>query len=112
MARALKVTGLKELERKLAKGMELKDVKEVIQMNGAELQAKAMKDAPVDTGFLKRSIVSEPTENGFGVIVGSTADYAPYLIYGTRFMASQDFLRANFFAQRKKFLEDLKRIMK
>ncbi len=113
MARnSFSIKGADALIGKLKRNANLDDVKTVVQMNGAELQRKMQRDAPVDTGFLKRSITVSAKDHGFTIITGPTAEYAPYLIYGTRFAYARDFFRPNYFAQRKKFLDDLKRLMK
>ena len=70
-----------------------------------------MRDAPVDTGFLKRSIVFELASNGLNGRVTPEAEYAPYLIYGTRFNAKQDFFRPNLKSQSKQFKEDMSRLV-
>lgn len=54
-----------------------------------QTQAKAL--APVDTGFLRGSIDYEVKgERGF---VGTNADYAPAVEFGTKRQAAQPFLR-------------------
>ncbi|MBW8350778.1 HK97 gp10 family phage protein [Bacillus sp. IITD106] len=113
MGRAsLSVKGTADLIGKLKRNANLDDVKHTVMMNGAEMHANMMRDSPVDTGFLKRSIKIKSLDNGFTVRVTPTADYAPYLIYGTRFMYARDFFRPNYYEQRKKFLSDLNRLMK
>ncbi len=108
----MEIRGTGPLIGKLKRNANLNDVKKVVQMNGSEMQRKMQRDSPVDTGFLKRSIQYSALDNGFTAKVSPTAHYAPYIIYGTRFMASQDFFRPNYFAQRQKFLNDLKRLMR
>lgn len=108
----LSFKGLADLSKGLKKRANLDDVKEVVRLNGSELQRKTQRDAPVDTGFLKRSIGNTPDYDWLGVRVGATAEYAPYLVYGTRFMYIQDFFRPNFFEQRDKFIKDMRRLMK
>jgi HK97 gp10 family phage protein len=71
-----------------------------------------MRDAPVDTGALKRSIQLDIRDGGMSAHVNPTQHYAPYLEYGTRFMAPRPFLRQNFFFQRYQFIRDLEKLMK
>lgn len=108
----MELKGLDELMGALKKKATLDDVKDVVKMNGAEMQRNMQRDAPVDTGFLKRSIELGSSDKGFTVSVTPKAEYAIYLIYGTRFNYVQDFFRPNYFNQRQKFLEDLKRLMR
>ena len=57
----IKIEGLDKLQKHLKKQCTLDDVRNVVKMNGAELQNKAKRMAPVDTGTLKRSIGLEIT---------------------------------------------------
>lgn len=43
----VKLIGFEKLEAKLTKNMDLSAVKTVVKKNGAEMQKKAMKEAPV-----------------------------------------------------------------
>jgi len=113
MARgSLSIRGTKELQGRLRRNARLTDVKKAVLVNGSELQRNMQRDSPVDTGNLKRSIGMNVEDRGFTARVGAAAEYAPYLVYGTRFMYSRDFFRPNFYTQRQKFLRDLKRLMK
>jgi HK97 gp10 family phage protein len=108
----IKFNGIDDLRKQLKKNMNMDDVKKVIKANGAELQQRAMRDAPVDTGALKRSIQLDIRDGGMSAHVNPTQHYAPYLEYGTRFMAPRPFLRQNFFFQRYQFIRDLEKLMK
>jgi|SRR5690625_602741 len=108
----IEIKGMEPLIAKLQKGIELKEAREVVKMNGAELHQNAQKLSPVDTGHLKRSITIRISDGGLVAEVKPTADYAPYVEFGTRFMAAQPFIRPSYHNQRKKFLDDLKRLMK
>lgn len=107
----IKVTGLRELEKKIEKNATMADVKRVVLMNGAEMQAKVQRNAPVDTGNLKRSIGLEVANAGTTAIVGAKAEYAPYVENGTRFMEAQPFVGPAFHAQKEQFQKDLKKLM-
>lgn len=104
--------GVADLSRGLRDRANMDDVKNVVKLNGSEMQRNMQRDAPVDTGFLKRSVTLNATDGGLGVKVGPTAHYAPYLVYGTRFNYMQDFFRPNFFKQRQKFISDMNRLMR
>ena len=108
----IKIEGLDKLQKHLKKQCTLDDVRNVVKMNGAELQNKAMRMAPVDTGTLKRSIGLEITEAGMTAEVEATAEYAPYVEYGTRFMKAQPYIRPSLEEQKKSFENDLSKLLK
>lgn len=112
MAKGFKITGLAELEKKFRKNSTMADVKEIVKTNGAELNTNAQRKAPVQTGFLRRSIVFQLANMGFEARVFATAEYAPYLEWGTRFMSAQPFMGPAFRQQSKKFKSDLTRLVK
>src|SRR5690625_7466146 len=93
MARgSLSIRGTKELQGRLRRNARLTDVKKAVLVNGSELQRKAQRRVPVDTGFLKRSIELTIEDRGFTAKVSATAHYAPYLEWGTRFMYPRKFM--------------------
>lgn len=102
-------SGEDALLKKLQKMASHNDVKQAVKINTAELARNAIRNAPVDTGFLKRSIVPELTDLEGRVL--TVAEYGPYVELGTRFMAAQPFISPAFMSQRIKFVDDLKRIM-
>lgn len=107
----IKIVGMEKLQRKLKKNVRMDDVKRVVRHNGAEMQTKAQQNAPVDTGTLKRSIGLEITDSGMAAEVRPTADYAPYVEYGTRFMEAQPYLKPAFDEQKEKFKKDMKKLV-
>ena len=108
----IKIEGLDKLQKHLKKQCTLDDVRNVVKMNGAELQNKAKRMAPVDNGTLKRSIGLEITEAGMTAEVEATAEYAPYVEYGTRFMKAQPYIRPSLEEQKKSFENDLSKLLK
>ena len=108
----IKVVGLEKLQKKLKQNVQMEDVKKVVRHNGAEMQAKAQQKAPVDTGYLKRSIGLEFTDGGMSAEVEPTAEYAPYVELGTRFMDPQPYLKPAFNEQKEKFKKDMKKLVK
>ena len=115
--------GFTNLAQKLDEKANLKDIKEVVQLNTAELQEGMQKRASFKghyegknfvkpTGTTKRSIGIDMQDGGFRGVVGPRTEYAPYLEYGTRFMAAQPFIRPSFFVQKYKFIKDIKRLMR
>lgn len=112
MARNLKITGLDQLERKLKKNIKMDDVKRVVKQNAVEMNSKASKAAPVDTGFLRRSIIFGLSNGGFSGSSTAGAEYAPYLEYGTRFMNAQPFMGPAYRIQKEIFKRDMDRLVK
>lgn len=112
MGNGIKVNGLAELEKKLQRNATMSDVKQIVRLNGAELNVNAQRKAPVDTGFLRRSIVFQLASMGFEARVFATADYAPYLEWGTRFMAAMPFMGPAFRIQKEKFKSDMQRLVR
>lgn len=112
----IKVHGLKELQRRLKRNVDLDDVKRVVRKHGAELQktmqAKADFTHGYATGTTKRSIGLEIEGGGFVASVGPTTEYSEYLEYGTRFMESQPFIGPALEAQKDKFIAALKELMR
>lgn len=107
----IKIVGMEKLQKKLKQNVRMDDVKRVVRHNGAEMQAKAQRNAPVDTGYLKRSIGLEITDGGMAAEVEPTADYAPYVELGTRFMEAQPYLKPAFDEQKEKFKKDMKKLV-
>lgn len=113
MARGnFRIKGTADLVGKLKRNANLNDIKNVVKLNGAEMQRAAQRYAPVATGNLKREIELSSEDNGFVAKVASTADYAPFQEYGTRFQPGKPHIRPSYFEQRKKFIQDMKRLMK
>lgn len=106
----VKIVGIEKLQKKLKKNVDMADVKRVVRHNGAEMQAKAQQNAPVDTGNLKRSIGLEVTDGGMSAEMEPTAEYGPYVELGTRFMEAQPYLKPAFDVQKEKFKNDMKKL--
>ena len=105
----IKVNGLDQLNAKLRKNMDLNVVKTVVKKNGADLQKKAQRYAPVDTGALKRSIGLNIKDGSLTAVVAPTTEYVEY---GTRFMESQPYVRPALGEQKQIFKKDLEKIMR
>lgn len=83
-----------------------------VKLNGAELQQKAQRNAPVDTGNLRRSINLSIKDGGMTAEITAMAEYSGYVEYGTRFMNAQPFIAPAFNEQKDIFINDLKRALK
>lgn len=117
----VKIVGLKELDVKLKKNVNLDKVKRVVRLNGSQLQTKAQRYAPVGTpestgipgyvgGTLKRGIGLEIKDAGMTAESEAAADYAPYVEWGTRYMEAQPFMRLAFYDQKEQFEKDMKNL--
>lgn len=119
----VKVVGIEKLQKKLKKNIQMEDVKRQVRKHGGQLQEKAQRNAPVGTpestgipgyvgGTLKRNIFLDITDGGMAAEVEPTADYAPYVELGTRFMEAQPYLKPAFDDQKEKFEKDMKKLVK
>lgn len=107
----IKIVGLEKLQKKLKKNVNMADVKRVVHHNGAKMQEKAQENAPVRTGYLKRSICLEMTDGGMAAEVEPAAEYGPYVELGTRFMEAQPYLKPAFDERKEKFKKDMKKLV-
>lgn len=108
----IKWSGFNELHAKIAKNVSLEAVKQVIKLNGAELQQTAMKLSPVDTGQLKRSITLDIKDKGLTAVIAPHVNYAAYVEYGTRYMNAKPYIRPAFNSQILKVKRDLQSLTK
>lgn len=108
----VKLIGFHELQVKLEKNMDLSAVKSAVKKNGSAMQKKAQKEAPIDSGHLHDVIFLEITDGGMTAEVESTADYAGYQEYGTRFMKGKPHIRPAFDEQKGKFKSDLGKLVR
>lgn len=108
----VKLIGFEKLEAKLTKNMDLSAVKSAVKKNGSAMQKKAQKEAPIDSGHLHDVIFLEITDGGMTAEVESTAEYAAYQEYGTRFMKGKPHIRPAFDEQKGKFKSDLEKLVR
>jgi len=71
-------------------------VRTAVAAAGLKLAIDAKAAAPVDTGFLRGSIGVDTDPDGLGVVVGPTAEYGPYVEFGTSRMAPRAFMSPAF----------------
>ena len=107
----IKIVGMEKLQMKLKKSADMTEVKRQVRKHGGQLQEKAMRNAPVDTGFLKQHINLDIGDGGMSAEVEPTAEYAPYVELGTRFMEAQPYLKPAFDEQKEKFKKDMKKLV-
>ena len=109
---SIKISGADKLSDALKHAQKMVDVKACISKHGADLNKVMVEKAPVKTGFLRRSIKLSKGDDGMSVTVEPTAEYAPYLEYGTRFMKERPFVKPDLEKVKPKFIRDVKKIMK
>lgn len=112
----IKIEGLDKLQKHLKKQCTLEDVREVVRMNGSELQKRIQRHAEFkkgyQTGITKRSVGLEITDAGMTAESGPTTEYAEYLEKGTRFMDKQAFVEPALNEQKPIFEAELRRKLK
>lgn len=108
----LEFKGIDQLMRHLKEATTLKDVQTVVKTNTADMAKLAQQKAPVDTGFLRRSIIMKLEYDGFQGKVKPMASYAPYLEYGTRFQSAQPFIGPAFNYQKLIFIKEMTRLVR
>lgn len=123
----IKLEGLAELQKGLAKRIQLDDMKRIVKTNGSQLHRKAQRNAEFrghwgwepgvgrkfikPTGNLKGKIMLEMKDNGLTAEVTPTAEYSAYVEFGTRFMDSQPYLKPAFDDQLAKFKSDINKLI-
>ena len=95
---------INSLERSVEKA--IKAAEKELQLTALEIERDAKLNAPVDTGMLRASITS--TGSGSEYEIGTNLEYAPFVEYGTRYMAAQPFL----FPAYEKGVRDLQKRLK
>lgn len=106
------IKGEKALLKQLRKNAKMQDVKDAVKLNGSDMQNKAMRSVPVDTGNLKRSLTLEGGNDGLSSRVYAPTEYAEYVEKGTRFMDAQPYMKPSFLQQKILFYKDLLRLVK
>lgn len=105
----IRIIGLEKVVGKLKDNVRMEDVGRVVRKHGADMQRKAQKNAPVKTGTLKRSIGLEADDTT--ATVEATAEYAPYVEFGTRFMRARPYLRPAYNEEKELFKKDMKKLV-
>lgn len=106
----IRITGAQSLRKALKRNAGMGAVRQAVRQNGAELQAKAQRNAPVDTGTLKRSIGLEIADDGLTAVSAATAEYAPYPEWGTRYQEAQPYMGPAFNEQKERFKQDMRKL--
>lgn len=93
------------------------EIKPIVKKHTSQLQTKAQRYAPVDTGYLKRNISIEIKDGGMTGEVKSEAinkgfTYSYIQEYGGRFITAQPYMRPAFYEQKDLFIADLENLIK
>lgn len=112
MKASLEVKGTSALFAHIERAISLEAVKKVVSTNTSEMANQMQRRAPVDTGFMRRSINQSILDGGLSGMVTPTAEYTPYVNFGTRFQAAQPFVSNAFNYQKIKFLADMKGLVR
>lgn len=117
MSVQIKIEGA-DLAAKALMKMEAKHkvaVKRVVKHHGSKLQEGMKRNAvftgPYSVGETARQVDLAIKDGGFTAEVGTSTLYAPYLEYGTRFMAAQPFVKKSLDQQAPDFMSDLQKIL-
>lgn len=108
----IKLTGINELQVKLKRNADLSAVKTIVKKNGADMHKKAQRNAPVDTGTLKRSITLKTTDGGLTAESESGAEYSGYVEWGTRYQEPQFFMGDALIKQGEEFKKDMRKLVR
>lgn len=121
--RGIYFVGIEDIEKQLKENAKMSDVKNIVKKNTAKMELEAKRNATFKghyqgkkwvpaTGHTRRSIISNFLEGGLTGRVTPDVDYAFYLEYGTRYMASQPFMGPAFRKVKQQFTADLDRLVK
>ena len=108
----IEIEGSDELVRSIRNRLGADRVVPVIRRNTSQAQAKAMRLAAVDTGFMKRSITMRIDVTGLAGYIVAGAEYSPYVEFSTRYTPAQPFMRPAAREQAPIFLNDLKNLVR
>ena len=108
----IEIEGGDELVRSIKDRLGADRVIPVIRRSTTQAQAKAMRLAAVDTGFMKRSITMRLDITGLAGYITAGAEYSPYVEFGTRNMDAQPFMRPAAREQAPIFMNDLSNLIR
>ena len=109
---SFKLVGVEAIQGKLRKNVTLREVKQAVATNGAELTRNAQRLAPVDTGRLAGSINLSIEDGGMTAVTRDGVNYGIYNDLGTRFMAGNGFMTSSYNLQAEKFKRDMEMLVK
>ena len=123
MAECFRLDGVDKLERALRKKMKLEAVKKIVKTRSDQLHNDLVRNTTkgvvftkgYSIGEIRKDIASrmpEYKEDGLISEQGTSKDYAPYLIHGTRFMEKEDFMKEPWEKAKKNLKSDMEKLTK
>lgn len=128
MATDIKWEGLDELQDNLEEAVRMEDIKRVVRHQERNLIKTASKHAVKSSeggefyggysgveqslGNIKNSLGTDLYEDGLAIGVGTTAEHAAYVEYGTRYMPPEPFMEPTAREAGEKFMKELRKLMK
>lgn len=109
---SFKLVGVEEIQGKLRKNVTLREVKQAVATNGAELTRNSQRLAPVDTGRLAGSINQSIEDGGMMSVTRDGVNYGIYNDLGTRFSTGNGFMTSSYNLQASKFKRDMEMLVK
>ena len=128
MGADIKWEGLDKLQENLEKAATLDDIKRVVRHQEKNLIETASKHAvkaseggvfaggysgvEQSLGNIKNNLKTDLYEEGLAVGIGTTAEHAAYVEYGTRHMPPEPFMEPTAREAGEKFVRDLRKLFK
>lgn len=111
---SLQFQGLNELITYFKKAPKLMqtDMTKIVKHCGSLCHREEQRTVPVDTGFLKRSIIIGMKDLGLTAVIQPTANYASYVEYGTRYMDAQPYVRPSYEKATQEFVKRCNELVK
>lgn len=113
-----KLRGMKRLQKRLKDDATMDDVREAVAKTAKTLNCVMQKYSTkvfvkgYSKGNIRKSITTTIEDQGLTARVGTSAHYAPYVEYGTRFMSAEPFVRPTEAIAKRKLQAKLKKLMK
>lgn len=104
-----RLSGLEKLLRRTEKMKDLEPYREAISQSGAKAFRYTNQNTPVETRFLKRSEGMNIIDDGLTAELYYSAEYGPYVEYGTRFMYGRYFMKRGMQQVRPEFSAAMRR---
>lgn len=108
----LKFDGITDVINHVINAQKLDDIKKIVRQNLSDMARFSARVVPVKTGFLKRSLTTQITDNGLTGIANYYANYSPYQEYGTRWISGKFYMKRGFDNVASKFIDEIERVMK
>ena len=108
----LKIEGIAKLNKGLKKRMEYERCADSCTEKRGRYAKESAEECSSRYRDTERSIGIDISDGGMTATVEPTAEYAPYVELGTRFMEAQPYLKPAFEEQKKQFEKDLQKLVR